>query len=85
MMFNPSIATGMNIFEKRTEQEVYQVRRSWKERLFTRPWKPLQKTKLWTDEEAVKRNKTAQRIGNNVYMTAAMIAELKHHTAKETP
>ncbi len=50
MMFNsiPNTINGFKIMENplMTEAgEPYEVKRSWKERLFTRPWRPFKKTR----------------------------------------
>ncbi len=68
---------GIKIFTRTEEIEVYNIKRTWKERLFTSPWSPLVKTKIWIDEGAVERNKEAYNLNGNIYMTTRMYEELK--------
>ncbi len=45
MFTNEFMIFGMNVFYSMAMDKPEFVMRTWKERLFTRPWKPLQKTK----------------------------------------
>jgi hypothetical protein len=69
---------GMKIIESylMTEAgEPYKVRRSWKERLFTLPWKPLQKTRTVVPQ--VPRKDILQMMGDTLIMHPAIAAELR--------
>jgi hypothetical protein len=64
----PSTFTGLRIVETEmlTEPgEPIDVRRTWRERLFSRPWRPLRATKLFVPQVPMK---TAMRVGNTLYM-----------------
>jgi hypothetical protein len=53
-----------------------EVRRSWKERLFSRPWHPLKKTRTFIPQVPMR---GAYRLGNDsVVMHPAMAAKLRH-------
>ncbi len=64
--------TGFTIAIRQAESEFSIIRRTWRERLFTRPWLPLKVTKTVDHPEAVKRNKKVWRMGSILHVTPQM-------------
>lgn len=58
------------------------VKRSWRERLFTRPWRPRQthRTPVSARWEAVERAGGGLLFGDTLFVSAAAFSELKKHT-----
>lgn len=73
-LFRYEIIKDINMTEA---GEPYQVDRAWKERLFTRPWKPLQKTKSITPQVP---SRECRMMGNIIYMHPEMARALEHTT-----
>ena len=77
-MSEPNFFNGLRVIESvyLTEAgEPYQVRRSWKERLFSRPWKPLQRTRMVVPQVPMK---GGYRLGNDtIVMHPDMIRQLR--------
>lgn len=73
---------GVKIRIRSAEPETKEVKCSWIERLFTRPWRPHVAKKTVTDEGAITRNKTVYHSGNSLtgstlVMTAETFEEFK--------
>ena len=60
--------------------EPVQVRRSWRERLFSRPWRPLRRTRTFVPQVP---SKHAYRMGDRIVMHPAMLAQLKSASSTE--
>lgn len=60
---------AVDIIFRSEEPEWREYRRSWKERLFTRPWKPFKKTKMVFDEAAAQRNEQIYKITDTIDTT----------------
>jgi len=69
------LRNGFRIFEQPTQPEFLVIPRRWKERLFSKPWKPMQKTKQIPNPRFADNGKIIQ-MENNLYMTKEMRIKL---------
>jgi len=70
---------GMKIYERAADPETRTVKRLWKERLFSRPWKPWISTKQIPHIENIARNKEYIIISGEVHATRQGIENLKNN------
>lgn len=71
------ISSGTEIVIIPKRQELYVIDRSLRERLFTRPWEPLKKTRIYIDKKAVEDNKKVINLLGTLYMTKKVFNALK--------
>ena len=64
-----------------TEPKLIEEPRNWKERLFTRPWRPMKKTKFTSIQVP---SRQVMCIDGTYYAHPAMIEEIRQLTLKET-
>lgn len=79
-MFSGRISTyaGMNIYR---HPDVVEVGRSWRERLFTRPWRPWIKSK-WIPNPLFKDKNECFCYGDTFHVTDSQYHRLKEHWKK---
>lgn len=70
------IRTNMNLTEAGPDEERTRTR-GWKERLFTLPWKPLQKTFTYMAPTRVP-SRQVYRVRDTLIMHPSLLEEIKH-------
>lgn len=71
---------GFKIITRPSQQEVFDVPRGLKERLFSLPWRPLQKTKKYVSKEAQEMNSLVFKIGDDKF---SVTQEMKSNLIKK--